>query len=135
MKKPPIKESYVVYITIFFIFLLIIKIIYVIICPAKEVLKKKKKYDEFKKMAMSDMSSNSIFPSYMNQVTPMINHDKDLDREIRDRAIIAAVTMALEAGQSISYGDIRILVDNDYSEKEYESSKEQEKQSPRHTKG
>ena len=84
---------------------------------------------------MSNMSSNSIFPSYMNQVTPMINHDKDLDREIRDRAIIAAVTMALEAGQSISYGDIRILVDNDYSEKEYESSKEQEKQSPRHTKG
>ena len=94
-----------------------------------------KKYDEFKKKAMSDMSSNSIFPSYMNQVTPMINHDKDLVREIRDRAIIAAVTMALEAGQSISYGDIRILVDNDYSEKEYESSKEQEKQSPRHTKG
>ncbi len=94
-----------------------------------------KKYDEFKEMAMSDMSSNSIFPSYMNHVTPMINHDKDLDREIRDRAIIAAVTMALEAGQSISYGDIRILVDNDYSEKEYESSKEQEKQSPRHTKG
>ena len=92
-----------------------------------------KKYDEFKKKAMSDMSSNSIFPSYMNQVTPMINHDKDLVREIRDRAIIAAVTMALEAGQSISYGDIRILVDNDYSEKEYESSKEQEKQSPRHT--
>ena len=85
-----------------------------------------KKYDEFKKMAMSDMSSNSIFPSYMNQVTPMINHDKDLVREIRDRAIIAAVTMALEAGQSISYGDIRILVDNDYSEKEYESSKKQD---------
>ena len=28
---------------------------------------------------------------------------------------------------------IRILVDNDYSEKEYELSKEQEKQSPRHT--
>ena len=94
-----------------------------------------KKYDEFKKMAMSDMPSNSIFPSYMNQVTPMINHDKDLVREIRDRAIIAAVTMALEAGQSISYGDIRILVDNDYSEKEYESSKKQEKQSPRHIKG
>ena len=42
-----------------------------------------KKYDEFKEMAMSDMSSNSIYPSYMNHVTPMINHDKDLDRELK----------------------------------------------------
>ena len=65
----------------------------------------------------------------------MIDRDEDLDREIRDRTIIALVTKAIENGQSISYGDIRILVDNNYSEKEYELSKKQEKQSPRHTKG
>ena len=62
----------------------------------------------------------------------MINRDEDLDGKIRNRTIIAFVTKAIENGQSISNGDIRILVDNDHSEKEYELSKEQEKQSPNH---
>lgn len=37
-----------------------------------------KKYDEFKEMAMSDMSSNSIFPSYMNHQKNKKNNHQDI---------------------------------------------------------
>ena len=40
-----------------------------------------KKYDEFKEMAMSDMSSNSIFPSYMNHQKNKKNNHQDIQKD------------------------------------------------------
>ena len=77
-----------------------------------------KKYDEYKKESLNAI--NSVSPQ--QQITPMIpNIDKDLDREIRDRAIIGLVMKAISEGKELTYGDIRLLIDGDPSEKEYEN--------------
>jgi hypothetical protein len=84
-----------------------------------------KKYDKYLELVKED--STSIFPGYLKEVTPMIPvKDPELDREIRDRMIINIVTTAVKSGKELSYGDIRILVDNNYSEKEYEDSKSEQ---------
>ena len=77
-----------------------------------------KKYDEYKNKSLNII--NNVFPQ--QQITPMIpNTDKDLEREIRDRAIIELVKKAISEGKELTYGDIRLLIDCDPSEKEYES--------------
>lgn len=77
-----------------------------------------KKYDEYKNE--SSNAINNVFPQ--QQITPMIpNIDKDLEREIRDRAIIELVKKAISEGKELTYGDIRLLIDDDPSEKEYEN--------------
>ena len=76
-----------------------------------------KKYDEYKNELLNTM--NNVFPQ--QQFTSMIpNIDKDLEREIRDRAIIELVKKAISEGKELTYGDIRLLIDDDPSEKEYE---------------
>lgn len=77
-----------------------------------------RKYDEYKNETL-----NSINNLYLQQkVTPMIpNMDNDLNREIRDRAIIELVKKATLDGKDLTYGDIRLLIDDDSSEKEYEN--------------
>ncbi len=77
-----------------------------------------KKYDEYKNEKLNAI--NNVFPQ--QQFTPMIpNIDKDLEREIRDRAIIELVKKAISEGKELTYGDIRLLIDDDPSEKEYEN--------------
>lgn len=77
-----------------------------------------KKYDEYKNESLNAI--NNVFPQ--QKIVPMIpNIDKDLEREIRDRAIIELVKKAISEGKELTYGDIRLLIDNDPSEKEYEN--------------
>ena len=77
-----------------------------------------KKYDEYKNESLNAI--NNVFPR--QQIVPMIpNIDKDLEREIRDRAIIELVKKAISEGKELTYGDIRLLIDEDPSEKEYEN--------------
>ena len=77
-----------------------------------------KKYDEYKNEKLNAI--NNVFPQ--QQFTQMIpNIDKDLEREIRDRAIIELVKKAISEGKELTYGDIRLLIDDDLSEKEYEN--------------
>ena len=78
-----------------------------------------KKYDEYKNESLNAI--NNVFPQ--QQITPMTipNIDKDLDREIRDRAIIELVKEEISEGKELTYGDIRLLIDDDPSEKEYEN--------------
>ena len=82
-------------------------------------------YDEY--VANKTKEINNLFPS--NKAQPMfpekneILYDKELYRELRDRAIISLVTKAIKEGNELSYGDIRMMVDNDPTEKEYETSK------------
>lgn len=77
-----------------------------------------KKYDEYKNESLNAI--NNVFPQ--QQFAPMIpNIDKDLEREIRDRAIIDLVKIAISEGKQLTYGDIRLLIDDDPSEKEYEN--------------
>ena len=77
-----------------------------------------KKYDEYKNESLNAI--NNVFPQ--QQIVPMIpNIDKDLEREIRDRAIIELVKKAISEGKELTYGDIRLLIDDDPSEKEYEN--------------
>ena len=76
-----------------------------------------KKYDEFVKNNI--IESNNILE--FDKVIPMIpERDPELERELRDRAIISVVTMALKKGKELSYGEIRLFVDDDLSELEYE---------------
>ena len=84
-----------------------------------------KKYDEHILKTIEDM--NRIFPT-KGKVLPMCPDeieevDSDLRREIRDRAIIALIQKANMAGMELTYGDIRLLIDGDSSEKEYENEK------------
>ena len=75
-----------------------------------------KKYDEYVKY--SEASWNNFFNK---EFVPMVpERDLELEREIRDRAIIETVTIALKNGKELSYGEIRLLVDDDPSEIEYE---------------
>ena len=77
-----------------------------------------KKYDEYMNESLNAI--NNVFPQ--QQFTPMIpNIDKDLEREIRDRAIIELVKKAISEGKELTYGDIRLIIDDDPSEKEYEN--------------
>ena len=77
-----------------------------------------KKYDEYMNESLNAI--NNVFPQ--QQFTQMIpNIDKDLEREIRDRAIIELVKKAISEGKELTYGDIRLLIDDDLSEKEYEN--------------
>jgi hypothetical protein len=77
-----------------------------------------KKYDEYINESLN--SINNDFPP--QQIIPMIpNIDKDLEREIRDRLIIELVKKAISEGKELTYGDIRLLIDDDPSEKEYEN--------------
>lgn len=77
-----------------------------------------KKYDEYMNESLNAI--NNVFPQ--QQFTQMIpNIDKDLEREIRDRAIIELVKKAISEGKELTYGDIRLLIDDDPSEKEYEN--------------
>ncbi len=80
-----------------------------------------KKYDEFRSNDLK--KANSI---YMTDglISMFRDIDKDLDREIRDRAIIALVKKSIQEGKELTYGDIRLLIDDDPSEKEYENEKE-----------
>ena len=73
-----------------------------------------KKYDEYASRA------NDIY-LVPKEVSMMPDIDKDLDREIRDRAIIELVKTAIKEGKELTYGDIRLLIDDDPSEKEYEN--------------
>ena len=77
-----------------------------------------KKYDEYMNESLNAI--NNVFPQ--QQFTQMIpNIDKDLEREIRDRAIIELVKKAISEGKELTYGDILLLIDDDPSEKEYEN--------------
>ena len=77
-----------------------------------------KKYDEYMNESLNAI--NNVFPQ--QQFTQMIpNIDKDLEREIRDRAIIELVKKTISEGKELTYGDIRLLIDDDPSEKEYEN--------------
>ena len=77
-----------------------------------------KKYDEYMNESLNAI--NNVFPQ--QQFTQMIpNIDKDLEREIRDRAIIELVKKAISEGKELTYGDIRLIIDDDPSEKEYEN--------------
>ena len=74
-----------------------------------------KRYDEY----VNKMNNN-----FSTEVIPMIpNIDSKLEREIRDRAIIALVKMSISKGMELTYGDICLTIDNDPSEKEYENMK------------
>ena len=76
-----------------------------------------KKYDDYVKSTKDNLS----IVYFNSEVVPMIpEKDPELDREIRDKAIISAVTIALKNGKELSYGEIRLLVDDDPSEMEYE---------------
>ena len=77
-----------------------------------------KEYDEYKEIVLNNIKD--FYPS--KTITPMIpNINKELDREIRDRAIIELVKKATLEGKDLTYGDIRLLIDDDSSEKEYEN--------------
>ena len=72
-----------------------------------------KKYDEY----VETVGVN-------NEPTPFVpTIDKELNMELRDRAIIALVTKAIKEGKELSYGDIRLIIDNDSNEKDYENLK------------
>ena len=82
-----------------------------------------KKYDEYKAETLDRANELYILT---NKVIPMdldSNVDKELDREIRDRAIIELVRKATLEGKELTYGDIRLMIDEDSSEKEYENEK------------
>ena len=82
-----------------------------------------KKYDEY--MAETLDRANELY-ILTNKVIPMdldSNVDKELDREIRDRAIIELVRKATLEGKELTYGDIRLMIDEDSTEKEYENEK------------
>ena len=81
-----------------------------------------KKYDEYLKEC--DDYTNNVYPK--NRIIPMIPAmDEELQREIRDRAIIDLVFAAAKSGYALTYGDVRRIVDHDISEKEYEESKKE----------
>lgn len=83
-----------------------------------------KKYDEY----ISQLGNESDCINYMvmsdKPYLMLPKPDQELTREIRDRAIIGLVTKAVKEGKELSYGDIRLLIDDDVTEKEYEGSKD-----------
>ena len=80
-----------------------------------------KKYDEYMEHIGTRMGNVYPYPNLEIPMVPVI--DAELDREIRDRAIIEFVKVATQSGVDVTYGDIRAMIDCDPSEKEYENSK------------
>lgn len=79
-----------------------------------------KKYDEF--MEYGQKVCKNLY--YTNDNTSMVpTLDKDLEREIRDRAIISLVEAFVRRNIDFTYGDIVNLLDDSDKELEYEKSK------------
>lgn len=79
-----------------------------------------KKYDEF--MEYGQKVCTNLY--YTNDNTSMVpTLDKDLEREIRDRAIISLVEAFVRRNIDFTYGDIVNLLDDSDKELEYEKSK------------
>ena len=86
-----------------------------------------KKYDDYVNNVKKH-GDNYMKYLFEKTVCPMIPEiDDELTRELRDRAIIALVKKSVSKGIDLTYGDIRIIVDNDSSEKEYEFEKANQK--------
>jgi len=78
-----------------------------------------KKYDEYINKVSNRINNN--FPSEGIPMVPDV--DPQIEREIRDKAIIGLVKMSISKGMELTYGDICLMIDNDPSEKEYENMK------------
>ena len=79
-----------------------------------------KKYDKF--MEYGQKVCTNLY--YTNDNTSMVpTLDKDLEREIRDRAIISLVEAFVRRNIDFTYGDIVNLLDDSDKELEYEKSK------------
>ncbi len=88
-----------------------------------------KKYDEL----IRKTSKDGISLKLIQKVIPMsleesdfnkkYGLDADLLRELRDRAIINFVKLAIKNNIDFTYGDVLLVVDDDATEKEYEGSK------------
>ena len=77
-----------------------------------------KKYDEYinkmKERAISSYPRAEVIAKFPER-------DPELEREIRDKEIIAYVEYAVKNEIDFTYGDIRSIIDNDETEKEYEN--------------
>ncbi len=78
-----------------------------------------KKYDEYVNQH-KDQAKVIVPIERVHEMLPDLPEDKDLERELRDRAIIAYVTYMVKSGKPFTYADVREVVDNDTSEREYE---------------
>lgn len=79
-----------------------------------------KKYDEFMEYRQK-VCTNLYYTSDNTSMVPTL--DKDLEREIRDRAIISLVEAFVRRNIDFTYGDIVNLLDDSDKELEYEKSK------------
>ena len=89
-----------------------------------------KKYDELIRKTSKDGISLRIDPQKVipmsleeNDINKKKGLDADLLRELRDRAIINFVKLAIKNNIDFTYGDVLLVVDDDATEKEYEGSK------------
>ncbi len=89
-----------------------------------------KKYDELIRKTSKDGISLGIDPQKVIPMSPeesgfnkKYGLDADLLRELRDRAIINFVKLAIKNNIDFTYGDVLLVVDDDATEKEYEGSK------------
>lgn len=82
-----------------------------------------KKYDEF--MEYGQKVCTTLYYTSDNTMVPTL--DKDLEREIRDRAIISLVEAFVRRNIDFTYGDIVNLLDDSDKELEYEKSKKLKK--------
>lgn len=82
-----------------------------------------KKYDEF--MEYGQKVCTNLYYTSDNTMVPTL--DKDLEREIRDRAIISLVEAFVRRNIDFTYGDIVNLLDDSDKELEYEKSKKLKK--------
>ena len=83
-----------------------------------------KKYDEFMEYGQK-VGTNLYYTSDNASMVPTL--DKDLEREIRDRAIISLVEAFVRRNIDFTYGDIVNLLDDSNKELEYEKSKKLKK--------
>lgn len=79
-----------------------------------------KKYDEFMEYVQK-VCTNLYYTNDNTSMVPTL--DKDLEREIRDRAIISLVEAFVRRNIDFTYGDIVNLLDDSDKELEYEKSK------------
>ena len=79
------------------------------------------KYEEYCS-SMKDRIGN-LYHNPNEEISMIPKKDEELDREIRDRAIIGLVKKATLEGKELSYGDIRLIIDDDPTEKEYENGR------------
>lgn len=83
-----------------------------------------KKYDEFSQsLTGTETYITKVVPMLPEQV-PYTEEELKLNQELRDRAIISLVTLAVKEGKRISYAEVKAIIDKDYSELEYEQSKQ-----------